>query len=193
MSKLLFEHIPSRREVYELINGFISEQSNKDIKYTTKDTDSTLIIHFPSTELGINFLKYVNYKKMQNRIFFKMKVKLQLEKSSPNAIWKPKLESIKDIKKLENSKDKDKNNKHVNKDKDKSEEKEKNINYNPSLTDINHKNYLKTKDSIHFLKQNLRNKSLGKSNKSPHMGKHNKNDKSNEKRLKTSSKKIFNL
>ena len=62
------ENIPTRQECYSVLEGFIKEQKDKDLKYTTKDTDKTFIVTFPSSELGLAFLKYFNIKKMQNLI-----------------------------------------------------------------------------------------------------------------------------
>lgn len=152
MSKITCEHIPSRADVYDLLNNFLKESNQVGVKYTTRDTENLVSISFPSTELGINFLKYINYKKMQNNLFFKMKVKLDMQSISPVGKFKSKLSPIKN-KKIETVKPESpvKNLK----------ESMKFYRLSPILRNseklIDNKNfsYLKTKDSVNFLRKNL--------------------------------------
>jgi len=132
------EHIPSRREINLLYDEFVNSKYMKEkSEFTHKETDVTFIATFPSTEIGMEFLKFLNLKKMQNRIE-KMKVSIFMVNAVPT---RKKLNPIK---------------KKVGKSKSKSKSKSRQNSPSPN------KDYIKTKDSTHFLKENLKGSSKEK-------------------------------
>lgn len=83
MSKIICEGIPSRYLVYEVLNDFLKSYKEKDFKYTTKDTDLTFIVNFPSSEIGLAFLKFMNVRKTQNKEFYDMRVRMLMINATP--------------------------------------------------------------------------------------------------------------
>lgn len=100
MSKIICDGIPSKYLVYEVLNDFLKSYKEKDFKYTTKDTDLTFIVNFPSSEIGLAFLKFMNIRKTQSREFFDMRVRMLMINATPKKEKKikGKLSPIKSIK-----------------------------------------------------------------------------------------------
>lgn len=162
MSRIILEHIPTKKDAYDLINGFFNH--NHDIKYTTQDTDNTLIVTFSSTEHALNLMKYINLKKPQNKLYFDLKIRMVMINSKPEKRTKNRLSPLKKGRKEKSTNKKskskeskgNKNEQGINKSKEKPNSGRSNHNIEYLLTENNKQaNYLKTKDSIHFLRKNL--------------------------------------
>lgn len=77
-SRVMVEHFPSRVELYELLNKFITS-NNYTKDYTCDNKDNCVNFTFKNPDISFEFIKMLNLEKLKNPLYIKLKTSLLID------------------------------------------------------------------------------------------------------------------
>ena len=78
ISRVIVENFPSRVELYQKLDKFISE-NNYPRDFTTDNKDNIVHFIFKNPDTAFEFVKYLNMEKMKNPLYAKLKTNIAVD------------------------------------------------------------------------------------------------------------------
>ena len=78
ISRVIVENFPSRVELYQKLDNFISE-NNYPRDFTTDNKDNIVHFIFKNPDTAFEFVKYLNMEKMRNPLYAKLKTNIAVD------------------------------------------------------------------------------------------------------------------